>query len=963
VGRFAYSILIWLLLMALLPMLWGWRPTVVSSGSMAPAIRTGDVLLSGADDGTDLGPGTVILYEDPVRGDVVAHRIRSVTEDGLYITRGDSNPGNDSTPVDPSQVEAVGQMLVPYVGLPAHWLRTANWLGVALFILGVATAVWLGHRNHLRSIWERRRDWGPRFNRRRMAAAGLAVLVVGAAAAPVMAAFSDTTTNGVSSFVSGTWADVVGTAVWQEGGRTRPEAAVWDGSSFEATGDTVSVGEYRIMQGAVAPGRDEAIVVGVDEGEDISGEIWDGTTWSALPFTMDAVTESFWWGMGVAYESQSGDAMVVWNNGTTGTSGLSYRVWNGTSWSSENTITTPQAGEPKQLRVAADPDTDEMVLVASNATSRDYAIVWNGSSWGNSITVDSAGGDDRTDVFVAYEQQSGDAFIVYGRNASTLYSRTWNGSVWSGEAPLAVPGGASGDVRWTVLGADPLSDQIAVGVLTRDSDIWLAIWTGSGWGATSVATTAAPTQTSPAVGVAFDGSGQALAVYGESTSVVRYRTWAGSTWSIEQSGPNVGGTPNSMVLYPSGSDDIMLAAQDGGSDLNYVLWDGSAWDSPNEQETNTGEIKNQPFTFLWGVEATAVTGSGSWTSFFGGEKHGCAVHTDGTLRCWGHNNEGQLGDGTTNDSSTPVQTLGPGGVGFFTGAAEMAADSLTAVQVVGSGGVGFLGGASKITAGDIHTCVAKDDGTVWCWGENNEGMLGDGTTTNSDYPVQVVGPGGVGVLTGAADVTAGLKFSCALKSDGTVWCWGKNNEGQLGDGSGTDSETPVQVEVSGGSALTGVVDLEGGDEHTCAVKSDGTAWCWGRNDKGQVGDGTTNGRDYAVQVVGSGGVGFLTGVGEVAAGRKHSCATLTIGSAWCWGENNEGQLGDNSKNNSDTPVQVVGPGGVGFLANAGTPAASELHSCVVVGGDEMWCWGKNDKGQLGDGTTNNSLVPVQVTGV
>jgi len=204
IGRFAYSVLIWLLLITLFPMVWGWRPTVVSSGSMAPAIRTGDVLLSGSHDGEGLGPDTVALYLDPVRNDVVAHRVLSVTEEGQYITRGDANPGADSTPVDPAQVEGVGRMLVPYVGLPAHWLRTGNWFGLALFVGGVAMAVWLGHRHHLQSLRARYRNWSGRFGARRLAAVGLVVLLLGAAVAPALAAFDDATDNIANTLTSDT---------------------------------------------------------------------------------------------------------------------------------------------------------------------------------------------------------------------------------------------------------------------------------------------------------------------------------------------------------------------------------------------------------------------------------------------------------------------------------------------------------------------------------------------------------------------------------------------------------------------------------------------------------------------------------------------------------------------------------------------------------------------------------------
>ena len=152
---------------------------------------------------------------------------------------------------------------------------------------------------------------------------------------------------------------------------------------------------------------------------------------------------------------------MVWNNGSTGTTGISYRVWNGSTWGSETTITTPLSGEAKQMQLAASPDSDEMVLIVSNGAGNDYAFVWNGSSWGNSITLDT-GGDNLTEVNVAYEQSSGDALVIYGKLSVAMYYRTWNGSSWSGESSIAVPTGTStsSSSRWSTIASDPNSDRI-----------------------------------------------------------------------------------------------------------------------------------------------------------------------------------------------------------------------------------------------------------------------------------------------------------------------------------------------------------------------------------------------------------------------------------------------------------------------------------------------------------------------
>jgi len=292
----------------------------------------------------------------------------------------------------------------------------------------------------------------------------------------------------------------------------------------------------------------------------------------------------------------------VWHNNTTGTTGLSYRTWNGSTWSAEETITTPVSGAPKQMQLAAAPSGDEMVLVVSNGSSQDYAMVWNGSSWGDAITLSSTGsGDDLTDVYVEYEQQSGEALVVYGRGSTSLLYRTWNGA-WSAEGSVPAPAPAAGNVRWTTLGADPRSDRIAVGVTTFSADTWLAVWDGTGFVSAQVATQSAPGDIFPSVGVAFESyTGEALALYAEASSVTRYRTWSSGTgWSAQSNGVDVGDVPNSLMLYPSPfGNEIVAIVQDAGSDLEAATWSGSAWGSVSQLEDDTKEVKNQPWEYVW----------------------------------------------------------------------------------------------------------------------------------------------------------------------------------------------------------------------------------------------------------------------------------------------------------------------------------------------------------------------------
>jgi alpha-tubulin suppressor-like RCC1 family protein len=238
--------------------------------------------------------------------------------------------------------------------------------------------------------------------------------------------------------------------------------------------------------------------------------------------------------------------------------------------------------------------------------------------------------------------------------------------------------------------------------------------------------------------------------------------------------------------------------------------------------------------------------------------HTVALKNDGTFWVWGNNYYGQLGDGTNTNRNTPVPVSGLTGI------------------------------ITAISAGVFNTVALKNDRTVLAWGLNSSGQLGDGTTTDSDTPVPVSG------LINVIAISAGESYAVALKNDGTVWAWGSNGYGQLGDGSTIEKHTPVPV-----SGLTGIITaISAGELHTVALKNDGTVWAWGRNNYGQLGDGTTTDSDTPVQASG------LTGITAIAAGESHTVALKNDGTLWAWGRNNYGQLGDGTTTDSDTPVQV-----------------------------------------------------------
>lgn len=346
-----------------------------------------------------------------------------------------------------------------------------------------------------------------------------------------------------------------------------------------------------------------------------------------------------------------------------------------------------------------------------------------------------------------------------------------------------------------------------------------------------------------------------------------------------------------------------------------------------------------------------------------GGAHTCALLSDGMVRCWGSNYYGQLGNGTTVDSLRPVVVSGlSGAVAISLGNGHSCARlSNGTIQCWGRGSNGRLGNNStvnsstpvqvsnittalSISLGSAHSCAVLSNLTVQCWGNNGNGQLGDGTTTDRTIPVTVTG------LSNAGNVAAGTGHTCARLITNVVRCWGGNTFGQLGDGTTTSSFSSVAV-----SGLTNATQISTFGNHNCARRSDGTVRCWGNNGSGQLGDGTTTNRSTPVAVTGLSAVTSVTAGHSGATGNGHSCAQLTDGTVRCWGLGSDGQLGNNSTSNSSSPVTVTGLGGISSLSGG------DRSTCAV--GDTskaIFCWGRNDYGQLGDNTTTNRLTYVEV---
>jgi alpha-tubulin suppressor-like RCC1 family protein len=227
---------------------------------------------------------------------------------------------------------------------------------------------------------------------------------------------------------------------------------------------------------------------------------------------------------------------------------------------------------------------------------------------------------------------------------------------------------------------------------------------------------------------------------------------------------------------------------------------------------------------------------------------------------------------------------------------------------------------SQVAAGYRHTCALTGDGAVVCWGNGEYGTLGNGATTNSNAPVEVSG-----LASGVSAIDSGFYHACALTSDGRVTCWGNNERGQLGDGTTSNSSIPVEVDGLAG----GVTAIAAGGGHTCAIGSDEGVKCWGNNEAGQLGDGTTTDSGVPVDVA-----DLASGVSAIAAGAAHTCALTSFGGVMCWGADQLGQLGNGTDPGGFVPVNVSGLGsGVSAIAAGG------VHSCALTNSRDVKCWG------------------------
>ncbi|MCE1174657.1 MAG: putative Ig domain-containing protein, partial [Propionibacteriales bacterium] len=413
---------------------------------------------------------------------------------------------------------------------------------------------------------------------------------------------------------------------------------------------------------------------------------------------------------------------------------------------------------------------------------------------------------------------------------------------------------------------------------------------------------------------------------------------------------DVVGLTSGVKAVATGSNHACAITSSGGVEC----WGVNTYGQLGISTTTTSS--NTPVAVAGLTDVTAITAGVSYT---------CALTSTGGVKCWGFNTYGQLGNGSTTSSSTPVDVSGlTTGVTSVTAGARHACviTSTGAAMCWGQNTYGALGtgnttdattptsvpgltsGVAAITAGAYHTCAITSSGGAQCWGYNVYGQLGNGTTTDSSSPHDVPG-----LTSGVASIAAGNNHTCAITTAGATTCWGYNYTGQLGNDSTINSSTPVEViGLSSGTAL-----VAPGADLTCAITSSHDVACWGGNAYGQLGNGSTSMTSSPQPVT-----ALSTGISSVATGYTHSCALTTTGGVECWGNNSFGQLGNGTLSASSTPTVVAG------LSSGVTAVAGGVnHTCALTSAGGVKCWGSNSNGQLGNGTTTDSTIPVNVTGL
>ena len=405
---------------------------------------------------------------------------------------------------------------------------------------------------------------------------------------------------------------------------------------------------------------------------------------------------------------------------------------------------------------------------------------------------------------------------------------------------------------------------------------------------------------------------------GGNTSCALFEDGSLTCWGSNENG-QLGTGEGLSVLSPQAvsTGDETVTAIDGGREHSCGLFEDeddnigiNCWGENVAGQLGIGDKANR-------LSPTAVAATASFTSFSVGSQHTCVISSVGSLGCMGKNGSGQLGIGNNTDYASPSSV-----------------------------NLGTSKTASAVSAGHEHTCAILNDEKVKCWGEGGSGRLGNGASTDQNSPVSVSMSSNT-----AKKISTGRQHTCAIFNDDKVYCWGENGNGQLGIGSTTDQNTPsvVDLGMDGDSNAYTATAISTGSNHTCAILNNNSVKCWGANTSGQLGDRSVTRRTSPVAVpLGSG-----RSANAIYAKGDRSCAILDDGSLLCWGFNNSGPLGDGTTTDRNTPVAVdLGEGRTATAVGGGSS-----HTCAILDDESLKCWGNNNHGQTGLPTAHRGDQP------
>lgn len=382
------------------------------------------------------------------------------------------------------------------------------------------------------------------------------------------------------------------------------------------------------------------------------------------------------------------------------------------------------------------------------------------------------------------------------------------------------------------------------------------------------------------------------------------------------------GTVGSVGGIASPTWQTIALAFSGGS-VCGITNGGEAW---CWGRNNIGQLGNEDTADQAAAVRLGTSGSSTlwsdWTQIVGSSQATfCGIRSNGEAYCWGANNNGKIGNGNSTNQDKPTR--------------------------VGTGGTSTLWSDwESISLGENHTCGIRTNGEAYCWGNGGNGQLGNGTTTASQTTPVRVGTGGTSTLwSDWASIAASGQHSCGIRDNGTAWCWGNGNDGQLGDGNTTDPQTtPVQVGTSGTSTLwSDWESLSGGYSFTCGIRTNGEAYCWGDGSNGEMGNGVagiTGSPNTTPKRVGTSGTSTLwSDWANISANGSAPCGLRDDGTIWCWGNGDEGGLGNGTQDTELTPVQVGTTASDTLWTDWGQITSNGGFGCGIRSGGTVWCWG------------------------